>query len=207
MQHCWGGVAPALRLVDLHDKLKKVASNLGKWNRDTFGSVRKEIKKLTAELERLRSEPGRTGPSHLEIKLNDKLVELYHREELMWRQRSRIEWLASGDKNTRFFHLRATMRRKKSMIKALANSLGVHVQDPAELREMVTAFHRDLYTTEVVTDMDRVLQHVPRKVTPQMNEMLTAPYTKDEVKKALFQMGPTKSPGPDGFPAHIYQRH
>ena len=110
MQHCWGGVAPALRLVDLHDKLKKVASNLGKWNRDTFGSVRKEIKKLTAELERLRSEPGRTGPSHLEIKLNDKLVELYHREELMWRQRSRIEWLASGEKNTRFFHFNCCLK-------------------------------------------------------------------------------------------------
>ena len=55
--------------------------------------------------------------------------------------------------------------------------------------------------------MDRVLQHVPRKVTPQMNEMLTSPYTKDKVKKALFQMGPTKSPGLDGFPAQFYQRH
>ena len=99
------------------------------------------------------------------------------------------------------------MRRKKNMIKALANSLGVHVQDSVELRDMVTGFYRNLYTTEGVTDMDRVLQHVPRKVTPHMNEMLTAPYTKDEVKKALFQMGPTKSPGPDGFPAHFYQRH
>ena len=34
-----------------------------------------------------------------------------------------------------------------------------------------------------------------------------APYTGEEVKSALFQMYPTKAPGPDGYPAHFFQRH
>ena len=34
-----------------------------------------------------------------------------------------------------------------------------------------------------------------------------APYTVEEVKSALFQMFPTMSPGPDGFPSHFHQRH
>ena len=55
--------------------------------------------------------------------------------------------------------------------------------------------------------MEAVLQHVPRKVTPDMNGNLCAPYTNEEVKAALFQMFPTKAPGPDGFPAHFYQWH
>lgn len=55
--------------------------------------------------------------------------------------------------------------------------------------------------------MEQVLQHVPTKVTQNMNDMLMAPYTQEEVKTTLFQMGPTKAPGPDGFPAHFYQRH
>ena len=40
-----------------------------------------------------------------------------------------------------------------------------------------------------------------------MNEKLIAPYTEQEVKTALFQMFPTKAPGPDGFPAHFFQKH
>ena len=40
-----------------------------------------------------------------------------------------------------------------------------------------------------------------------MNDILCATYTGEEVKTALFQMFSTKSPGPEGFPAHFYQQH
>ena len=37
-------------------------------------------------------------------------------------------------------------------------------------------------------------------VTSRMNHMLTRDFTVAEVKKALDQMYPLKSPGPDGMP-------
>jgi hypothetical protein len=40
-----------------------------------------------------------------------------------------------------------------------------------------------------------------------MNDSLLAPFTESEVKEAMFQMFPTKAPGPDGFPAHFFQRY
>ena len=37
------------------------------------------------------------------------------------------------------------------------------------------------------------------------NNFLTAPYSEEEIKKAVFQMEHNKAPGPDGFPAEFYQ--
>lgn len=203
----WNATALGLRLDDLRAKLSFLSRDLEGWSKDTFGSVRKEIRHTKQELENLRNDPARVGPSCLEIKLNARLVELYHREEVMWRQRSRIQWLSAGDKNTKFFHMRASLRRKKNMIKALINSLGVQADDPHELKTMVQEFYQNLYTSEGITGVEEVLAHVPCKVTEAMNVTLTAPYTNEEVRVALFQMFPTKAPGPDGFPAHFYQRH
>jgi hypothetical protein len=52
--------------------------------------------------------------------------------------------------------------------------------------------------------MNQVLNHLPRKVSSEMNELLPAPYDMAEVKSALFQMFPTKAPRLDGFPAHFF---
>ena len=67
-------------------------------------------------------------------------------------------WLSAGDKNTQFFHLRASQRRRKNKISKLKKSNGQFTENEDEMRAMATDFYKTLYRSEGTTDMDRVLR-------------------------------------------------
>ncbi|CAD6272130.1 unnamed protein product [Miscanthus lutarioriparius] len=183
-----------------------LSRHLSGWENSTFGNVKRGLKGMK-ELERLRSDPLRMGPSYEKIKIVDRLVELNHREEIMWKQRSRINRLAEGDKNTRFFHIQATQRRRRNKISRLKLGDGSFTEDEEVMVSMTMDFYKTLYTAEGTADTDELLHTVLTKVTGAMNNMLLKPISSEEVKNTLFQMFPTKALGPDGFLAHFFQRH
>lgn len=82
----WQQEREAVTTKDLQLKLKGVANHLGRWERQTFGHVRRELKRHKEDLERMQSDPHRLGPSQAELKIVERINELHHREEVMWRQ-------------------------------------------------------------------------------------------------------------------------
>ncbi|XP_024196657.1 uncharacterized protein LOC112199901 [Rosa chinensis] len=54
--------------------------------------------------------------------------------------------------------------------------------------------------------IETILDCLQTRVTEDMNSELLAPYLDDEIKRALFQMHPSKSPGPDGMSPCFFQK-
>ena len=51
-----------------------------------------------------------------------------------------------------------------------------------------------------------MINKVRARVTQQMNESLLAPFTADEIKKSLFNIGDLRAPGQDGLHAVFFKR-
>jgi hypothetical protein len=104
MEKAWGEVSDgSLSLQATWDNLGSVAVRLQRWSQECFGSVWKEIKNLESKLRSLRLHPWSAANDLAASTAERRLCELFEREEIIARQRSRVEWLKEGDHNTAFF--------------------------------------------------------------------------------------------------------
>lgn len=169
VQQVWNQTQPATTVAELAAKLTSVGSSLKSWGRESFGSVRQKLRKLRHQLAELRAESLRVGPREEEKRVQDQIVELSFREEIMIRQRSQINWLSAGDQNTQYFQRKASGRRAKNTVSQLQKPDGSVASDLGELAEMINDFYKNLYTTEGCIGIEEVLSHIPARVDAGMN--------------------------------------
>ncbi|KAL9688726.1 hypothetical protein QQ045_033150 [Rhodiola kirilowii] len=67
------------------------------------------------------------------------------REELLWKHRSRADWLREGDLNTKYFHARVSQRLRTNRIKRLRGTDGRWLTDEREILSRVSDYFRDLF--------------------------------------------------------------
>ena len=123
----------------------------------------------------------------------------------MWHQWSIINWFQSRDRNTGFFHAKASSRQKKNDMEGLLDARGVWQENEEVMGEIVLDYYTNLFTSSNLIDFDEILGAMQPRVTSSMNQKITMEFTADEVNMALKQMYPLKAPGPDSMPPLFYQ--
>ena len=120
----------------------------------------------------------------------------------MWYQRSRINWYQFGDRNTSYFHAKASARQKKNYMEGLMDDNGQWHIEENKMGELVINYYTDLFSSSNPLEFAELLQAMQPKVTTEMNHRLTMDFSGEEVWMALKQMYPLKAPSPDGMPPY-----
>ncbi len=140
----------------------------------------------------------------LRILLKVRYGELCLREELKWKQRSRATWLRAGDANTRFFHLKACIRRSKNVIFHLSDGT-LSFSNHHSIANYLFSFFRNLLGVDFASRGEMSLDLLYPSAPPSLDSLQDR-FELTDIKSAIFSCGPDKAPGPDGLPLSFYQR-
>jgi hypothetical protein len=101
---------------DLIHTLSNLTVQLKEWNREIFGNIFKRKKELLARLNGIQNSPHYGYSSFLdslEKDLQAQLENTLYQEECLWFQKSRSQWIADGDRNTKYYHSKNYNQEKK----------------------------------------------------------------------------------------------
>lgn len=176
-----------------------------------FYSIREEKKRLMAEIQEIdkREEQQDISQDLMEkrVLLKHKLGRVLNDEKTLWSTRAEQQWLREGDGNTKFFHSIANGRRRTNWIDSIEDH-GVTYRSEESKKSYFYHEFKELFTPKVTAlpsfgEWSGLFK--AQHITPSSLQRLTEPFSLDEIKRATFQLGCDKAPGPDGFPMSFYQ--
>ena len=160
--------------------------HLSGWAKHTNGIYKKEKQRLCTIIDDLDKIPETRTLSQQEIELknqsNEKLARLLREEEIKYYQRSEADFILMGDSNTKYFQLVANGRHRKKCIHSLQQDEG-QIEGQWELKNYITSYYKSLFgaSNEGNATLDETRTDDIPQVTIEENDILTAPFSKEEL--------------------------
>lgn len=128
--------------------LREFADNLQAWNKSQFYNIFRKKSELWARLEGIQKLLAEGRQQHLiklESKLRREMDEVLNAEELLWFQKSRMEAICNGDRNTKYFHLATVIRRRRNSVNALMDNNDNWVTQTDQVKDLVFQYWSSLF--------------------------------------------------------------
>ncbi|XP_019172990.1 PREDICTED: uncharacterized protein LOC109168419 [Ipomoea nil] len=144
-EDCWDCDKPIM------ENIHSMQAGYEEWNTVVFGNIEKRKRKLMSRIDVIQRAMGcqpTNGLIKLERKLRSELEETLHQEEIKWLQKSKEDWIQSGDRNTRFYHAATKVRQTRNKVHGLKNDKDEWVHDRKAIEVMILSYYKLLYARE-----------------------------------------------------------
>ncbi|XP_019171541.1 PREDICTED: uncharacterized protein LOC109167085 isoform X2 [Ipomoea nil] len=125
---------------ELEANKASLAAALQAWNKDVFGNIFQKKKGMLARIDGIQRSlcfKATYNLLRLERRLRPELEDILFQEELLWYQRSREDWIASGDRNTRYYHAATMVKNSNKRVYRLKDDNGEWIEEEGLIREHV----------------------------------------------------------------------
>src|SRR6516165_6265357 len=154
----------------------------------------------------LDEDPSSTECLATEHDLAKSYYRLCHEEEAFYKQRSRVQWLSLGDKNTKFFHRSLVHRQVRNRIHSLLDEDGSHVTDQRGLGQLAVRYFQGLFSAPSQPSFEGVSRVITSRIFEDVIPSLIADISDEEIRSAMFSIPDDKALGPDGYTALFFKR-
>ncbi|GJZ83065.1 protein LAZ1 [Tanacetum coccineum] len=104
-----------------------------------------------------------------------------------------------------FFHKSLKSRNRKSRIEVIRTATNEEVTGTSVLEVFVAYYESFLGTSTACDDLDLTSLFV-MKVSESTNAHMVSSITNEEIKRAMFDIGDDKAPGPDGYTSAFFKK-
>ncbi|GJU69267.1 RNA-directed DNA polymerase, eukaryota [Tanacetum coccineum] len=119
-------------------------------------------------------------------------------------QKAKIKWSVEGDENSSFFHGMLNKNRSQLSIRGVMAD-GVWIENPDLVKDEFVQHFSSRFgkPTDIRASID---MNFPKVLSSVQKEELDCDVSKEELKRAVWDCGMDKSPGPDGFTFGFFRK-
>ncbi|GJU75866.1 RNA-directed DNA polymerase, eukaryota, partial [Tanacetum coccineum] len=139
------------------------------------------------------------------LELKHKLLNVTEMEAKDRFQKSKVKWAVEGDENSKFFHGIINKRRSQLAIRGIFVD-GLWQTEPEMIKD---AFfnHFAARFKEPVKHRFKLNFQFHKKLLQSQVEDLERGVSRDEIRRAVWNCGDNKSPGPDGYTFEFFKKY
>ncbi|XP_056688055.1 uncharacterized protein [Spinacia oleracea] len=210
VQEGWDTPVVGTAMFQVWQKLKAVKKGLKQLHHKEFARLEERIDCVRGELDDTQSQlahsPSDVGLQEKERGHIMQLKKFLKVQECAWKQKSRIQWLQTGDSNSKFFFNAMKERHAKNSIDILYDSQGVKLTKSEDIKKEISTFYHDLIgsTASSLEGIDMSVVRKGKQLSADSAQALVHPVTTLEIDLALKGIDINKAPALDGFNSQFF---